>query len=69
MQIQIYIFFLSKGSFHYCACKLGLIDMILVKRFIRLSRHETSLETLLLLNVAIFLERAMPAYNFSLQDN
>ena len=43
--------------------------MILVKRFIRLSRHETSLETLLLLNVAIFLERAMPAYNFSLQDN
>ena len=33
-------FFLSKGSFHYCACKLGLIDMILVKRFIRLSRHK-----------------------------
>ena len=62
-------FFLSKGSFHYCACKLGLIDMILAKFFFSFQGIKTSLETLLLLNIAIFLERGMPAYNFSLQDN
>ena len=27
------VFVLSKRSFHYCACKLGLVDMILVERF------------------------------------
>ena len=32
MQIQGYLF-LSKRSFHYCACKLGLVDMILVESF------------------------------------
>jgi len=70
MQIQGCFFLLSKGSFHYCACKLGLIDMILVKCFFfSFQGIKTSLETLLLLNIAIFLERGMPAYNFSLQDN
>ena len=32
MQIQGYLF-LSKRSFHYYACKLGLVDMILVESF------------------------------------
>ena len=43
--------------------------MILVKRFF-FQGIKTSLETLmLLLSIALFLERGVPAHNFSLQGN
>ena len=41
-------------------------DMILVRRFFSFQGIKTSL--FLLSNIAIFLERGMPAYNFSLQE-
>ena len=42
--------------------------MILVKGFF-FQGIKTSLETLMLLNIALFLERDMPAHNISLQLN
>ena len=54
--------FLCKRSFNYCAGKLGLIDMI----FFSLQGINTSLETLLLLNIVIFFKRSV---TFHWQDN